>query len=172
MHTSRSSELDAVDWKILAELQADARLSFNELSRRIHLSAPAVAERVRRLEESGVIAGYTARVAPDKAGQPMLAFIQLRCKLHRCLLKTTSAEDFPEITEIHKLSGEHCTMLKVRAASLGHLEGLIEQLGELGEMRTHIVLSTQYEDRPVAAAAPDREVGGSEGWARTGSRLD
>ncbi|GAA2140682.1 AsnC family transcriptional regulator [Glycomyces algeriensis] len=157
-----------MDWKILAELQADARLSFNELSRRVHLSAPAVAERVRRLEESGVIAGYAARVAPAKAGQPMLAFIQLRCKLHRCLLKTTSAEDFPEITEIHKLSGEHCTMLKVRAASLAHLEGLIEQLGELGEMRTHIVLSTQYEDRPVGPVAPDRDVSDSDGWSRTG----
>lgn len=157
-----------MDWKILAELQADARLSYNELSRRIHLSAPAVAERVRRLEESGVIAGYAASVDPAKAGQPMLAFIQLRCKLHRCLLKTTSAEDFPEIAEVHKLSGEHCTMLKVRAASLAHLEGLIEQLGELGEMRTHIVLSTQYDDRLIAPVAADRDVSDSDGWSRTG----
>jgi Lrp/AsnC family leucine-responsive transcriptional regulator len=168
MNTSRSAELDDVDWKILAELQADARLSFNELSRRIHLSAPAVAERVRRLEESGVIAGYAARIAADKAGQPMLAFIQLRCKLHRCLLKTTGADDYPEITEVHKLSGEHCTMLKVRAASLVHLEGLIEQLGEHGEMRTHIVLSTPYEDRPITPVAADREVTDSDGWSRPG----
>ncbi|SDE16414.1 Lrp/AsnC family transcriptional regulator [Glycomyces harbinensis] len=168
MNTSRSPELDDVDWKILAELQADARLSFNELSRRIHLSAPAVAERVRRLEESGVIAGYAARVAPAKAGQPMMAFIQLRCKLSRCLLKTAAADDFPEITEVHKLSGEHCTMLKVRAASLVHLEGLIEQLGEHGEMRTHIVLSTPYEDRPLTPVTADRDVSGADGWTGTG----
>lgn len=168
MNTLRSPELDETDWKILAELQSDARLSFNELSRRIHLSAPAVAERVRRLEESGVIAGYGARVDPAKAGQPLLAFIQLRCSLSRCLLNTTGADDFPEIAEIHKLSGEHCSMLKVRAASLGHLEGLIERLGEHGEMRTHIVLSTQYDDRPLAPTTPDREVSDSAGWPRPG----
>jgi Lrp/AsnC family leucine-responsive transcriptional regulator len=168
MSTLRSPELDDIDWKILAELQSDARLSFNELSRRIHLSAPAVAERVRRLEESGVIAGYAARIDPAKAGQPLLAFIQLRCSLGRCLLKTTGADDFPEITEIHKLSGEHCTMLKVRAASLAHLEGLIERLGENGEMRTHIVLSTQYDDRPLAPAPPDREVSASVRWSTSG----
>lgn len=168
MSTLRSPELDEVDWKILAELQSDARLSFNELSRRIHLSAPAVAERVRRLEESGVIAGYAARVDPAKAGQPLLAFIQLRCSLSRCLLKTTDADDFPEIVEVHKLSGEHCSMLKVRAASLGHFEGLIERLGEHGEMRTHIALSTQYDDRPLAPTPPDREISDSAGWTRPG----
>ncbi|MEU6860767.1 Lrp/AsnC family transcriptional regulator [Glycomyces sp. NPDC046736] len=168
MQTWRSSEPDEIDWKILAELQSDARLSYNELSRRIHLSAPAVAERVRRLEESGVLTGYTARIDAAKAGQPLTAFIQLRCTNGRCLLKNTTADDFPEITEIHKLSGEHCTMLKVRAASLAHFEGLIEQLGDHGEMRTHIVLSTQYEGRPLAPAHTDREVHNSEGWSHQG----
>lgn len=168
MNTLRSPELDETDWKILAELQSDARLSYNELSRRIHLSAPAVAERVRRLEESGVIAGYGARVDPAKAGQPLLAFIQLRCSLSRCLLKTTGADDFPEIAEVHKLSGEHCSMLKVRAASLGHLEGLIERLGEHGEMRTHIVLSTPYEDRSLTPVTADRDVSGADGWTGAG----
>lgn len=165
MTTLRPPELDEVDWSILSELQADARLSYNELSRRVHLSAPAVAERVRRLEESGVIAGYGARVDPALAGQPLLAFIELRCKLGACLLKTTGAEDFPEIAEVHKLSGEHCTMLKVRSASLVHLEGLIERLGEHGEMRTHIVLSTQYEHRPVGPVVPDRAVTDAERWS-------
>lgn len=166
MNTLRPPELDEVDWSILSELQADARLSYSELSRRIHLSAPAVAERVRRLEESGVIAGYAARIDPAQAGQPLLAFLELRCKHGRCLLKTTDADDFPEIVEVHKLSGEHCTMLKVRSASLRHFEGLIERLGEHGEMRTHIVLSTQYEDRPVGPMVPDREVTDSERWSR------
>ncbi|THV24424.1 Lrp/AsnC family transcriptional regulator [Glycomyces paridis] len=166
MQTWRSSALDEIDWRILAELQSDARLSYNELSRRIHLSAPAVAERVRRLEEAGVLTGYTARVDPAKAGQPLTAFIQLRCTNGRCLLKSTTAEDFPEITEVHKLSGEHCTMLKVRAASLAHFEGLIEQLGDHGEMRTHIVLSTQYEGRPLGPVLTEREVNDSEGWSR------
>jgi len=160
----RPMEPDELDWRLLAELQADARLSYNELARRVHLSSPAVAERVRRMEQAGIITGYSARVDPARAGQPLLAFIQLRCSLGTCLLKTTRAQDYPELAEVHKLSGEHCTLLKVRASSLAHLEGLIERLGTHGEMRTHIVLSTQYDGRPVEQPLPDRPVTASAGW--------
>jgi Lrp/AsnC family transcriptional regulator, leucine-responsive regulatory protein len=142
-------ELDDLDWRILDALQADGRLSFKELGRRVNLSAPAVAERVRRLEESGVITGYRAEVDPQRAGYPVAAFVQMRCALSSCLLKTGKAEDFPEVVEIHKLSGDHCSMLRVRAASLEQLEGLFERLGKHGEMRTSVVLSTQYAGRPV-----------------------
>jgi Lrp/AsnC family leucine-responsive transcriptional regulator len=167
MNTSRSPNLDEIDWLILAALQSDGRLSFNELGRRVHLSPPAVAERVRRLEQSGVITGYAATVDPSRAGQPLLAFIQLRCRQDKCLLRTTTSEDYPEVTEIHKLSGEFCTMLKARASSLAHFEGLIERLGTHGEMRTHIVLSTQFEGRPVGAVAahPERPVTPADGWS-------
>jgi Lrp/AsnC family leucine-responsive transcriptional regulator len=165
--TSRSFELDDVDWRLLDALQADARLSYNALSKQVHLSPPAVAERVRRLEAAGVISGYRATVDPDRAGQPLLAFIQLRCSLGRCLLKTTDSETYPEVVEIHKLSGEHCTMLKVRAVSLGHLEGVIERIGEHGQINTYVVLSTAFEGRPVSAVAPDRPVTRSEGWSNT-----
>ncbi|MGI8652377.1 MAG: Lrp/AsnC family transcriptional regulator [Geodermatophilaceae bacterium] len=164
MAALRAMEPDELDWRLLAELQADARLSYNELARRVHLSSPAVAERVRRMEQAGIITGYSARVDPARAGQPLLAFIQLRCSLGTCLLKTTRAQDYPELAEIHKLSGEHCTLLKVRASSLAHLEGLIERLGTHGEMRTHIVLSTQYDGRPVEQPLPDRPVTASAGW--------
>lgn len=164
MSTLPLINLDDVDWALLRELQADARLSFNELARRVHLSAPAVAERVRRLEHAEVITGYTARVDPARTGQPLLAFVELRCSLGKCLLRTTSADDYPEVVEIHKLSGEHCTMLKVRAASLGSLEGLTERLGTHGDIRTHITLSTQYDQRAVEPAAPDRPVTPSDGW--------
>lgn len=166
MKTFQSTELDETDWRILGELQADGRLSYKELGRRVHLSAPAIAERVRRLEAAGVIAGYGAKVDAAKAGQPLLAFLQLRCRPADCLLRTTSAEDYPEVVEVHKLSGEHCTMLKVRASSLGDFEGLIEKLGAHGEMRTHIVLSTQYEGRPVEQRADERQITTAEGWAR------
>ena len=165
--TSQPIELDALDWQILGQLQADARLSYNELARRVHLSAPAIAERVRRLERENVITGYGAHVDPGRAGQSLLAFIELRCALGSCLLRTTSAEEFPEVAEIHKLSGEHCTILKARAASLAHLEGLIERIGTHGDIRTHIVLSTQYENRALAPAVPDRPVTSSPGWAAT-----
>jgi Lrp/AsnC family leucine-responsive transcriptional regulator len=130
--------LDSTDWRILDELQRDGRLSYNQLARRVNLSSPAVAERVRRLEESGVIAGYQAKVDPAKAGMPLTAFIEMRCAPGRCLLKTSTADDLPEVVEIHKLSGNSCTILKVRVASLQDLEGLNERLGEHGEINTHV----------------------------------
>jgi Lrp/AsnC family leucine-responsive transcriptional regulator len=162
-----AKELDGTDWRIIAELQRDGRLSYNQLGRRVNLSSPAVAERVRRLEETGVIAGYQARIDPGRAGLPLTAFVQMRCALGMCLLKTTTAEEFPEVVEVHKLSGTACSMLKVRVASMPHLESLFERLGEHGEMNTHIVLSTQYEGRPVEPPAADaRPVTGSAGWVR------
>jgi DNA-binding Lrp family transcriptional regulator len=95
--TFRSEKpLDDVDWRLLEALQADGRLSFKELGRRINLSAPAVAERVRRLEETGVITGYRAEVDARRAGQPLQAFVEMRCALSRCLLKTSKSEDYPE----------------------------------------------------------------------------
>ncbi len=166
MKTFQAADMDETDWQILRELQTDGRLSYKELGRRIHLSAPAVAERVRRLESAGVISGYGAKVDAAAAGQSLLAFLQLRCRPADCLLRTTTAEDYPEVGEVHKLSGEHCTMLKARASSLAHLEGLIERLGRHGDMRTHIVLSTQYEGRPVERQPDERPVSTAEGWSR------
>jgi len=161
------TELDGTDWAILRELQADARLSFSELGRRVSLSPPAVAERVRRLESVGVITGYQARVDPAMAGQPLAAFIQMRCNEERCLLRTTTSGDYPEVVEIHKLSGEYCVMLRVRATSMEHLEGLIERLGRHGVARSSVVMSTQFDGRPVEPPpseppAPTR----SSGWSR------
>jgi len=157
--------LDQTDWRIIAELQRDGRLSYNQLGRLVSMSSPAVAERVRRLEESGVIAGYQARIDPARAGLPLTAFIQLRCEHGRCLLKTTTADDFPEVVEIHKLSGGYCSMLKVRVATMSHLEGLLERLGEHREMHSHVVLSTQYENRPVQPPTEERTVTPSSGWS-------
>jgi Lrp/AsnC family leucine-responsive transcriptional regulator len=159
--------LDQTDWRIIAELQRDGRLSYSQLARLVNLSPPAAAERVRRLEEAGVIAGYQARIDPARAGLPLTAFVQMRCATGRCLLKTTTADDLPEVVEIHKLSGNSCSMLKVRVASMAHLEGLFERLGEHGEMNSHVVLSTQYEGRPVQPPSPDnRPVTPSAGWSR------
>jgi Lrp/AsnC family leucine-responsive transcriptional regulator len=166
--TFRSEKpLDALDWRLLAELQSDGRLSFKELGRRVNLSAPAVGERVRRLEEAGVIAGYRAEVDARRSGYPLLAFVQMQCSLGNCLLKTSTAADYPEIVEVHKLSGDHCTMIKVRAATLAHLEGLFERLGKHGEMRSSVVLSTQYEGRPVEPPVENfLHASQPEGWSR------
>src|SRR5689334_6436450 len=102
--TSQSERLlDSTDWKILRELQQDSRLSSNELGKRVGLSAPATAERIRKLEAAGVITGYTVQVDPSKLGMPLLALISLRCDHGSCLLRTSTMKDFPEVLEMHKL---------------------------------------------------------------------
>jgi Lrp/AsnC family leucine-responsive transcriptional regulator len=158
--------LDATDWHILHELQADARMSYNQIGHRVGLSSPAVAERVRRLEDAGIITGYHAHIDPPKVGLGLTAFIQMRCALGRCLLKTCQPEDYPEVTEMHKLSGDYCAMLKIRASSMRHLEAIIERLGQHGEMRTSIVLSSPLERRPIAAEQiePDTEADRGHVW--------
>jgi Lrp/AsnC family transcriptional regulator, leucine-responsive regulatory protein len=167
--TSRTErQLDTTDWNILHELQADARLSFNEIGRRVGLSAPAVAERVRRLEDAGIVTGYHAHVDPAKVGLGITAFIQMRCALDKCLLKTSRPDDYPEVLEIHKLSGDYCSMLKVCAASMRHLEAIIERLGQHGEMRSSIVLSSPLEERAITAELIEKETDADRGhvWGK------
>lgn len=150
--------LDSTDWKILRELQRDARLSYNELGRRVGLSAPAAAERVRKLEAAGVITGYGAQVDPAKVGLPLLALIQLRCEPGKCLLKTSSAEEFPEVLEMHKLSGSHCSLLKVAVSSMRHLEAFNERLGAHGPLVSTVVTSSPLTRRVIDWEQPDVEL--------------
>lgn len=91
----------------------------------------------------------------------------MRCRLDRCLLKTSTADDYPEIVEIHKLSGEHCSMLRVRVSSMRHLESFLERIGRHGELRSSVVLSTQFDGRAVEPTADDsHEVAVSSGWTK------
>jgi len=147
------TELDATDWAIIGEIQRDARLSFNQIAKRVNLSAPSVAARIRRLEETGVIQGYHAQISPAAAGWPVAAFVQLHCHPGRCLLKTSAAENFPEIVEIHRLSGSSCTMVKVRTASMAHLSSLLERIGEHADANSHIVLETPLEHQALEIPA-------------------
>ncbi len=158
--------LDGTDWKILRELQKDARLSYNELGRRVGLSAPAAAERVRKLEDAGIITGYAAQVDPAKVGLPLMALIQMRCDPGKCLLKTTRAEEFPEVLEIHKLSGSHCTLLKVAVSSMQHLEALNERLGVHGPLTSTIVTSSALTRRIIDWEQPDVDINppAAPGW--------
>ncbi|MFY1703892.1 MULTISPECIES: Lrp/AsnC family transcriptional regulator [Micromonospora] len=141
--------MDDMDWALLRELQADARLSFSELSRRVHLSPPAVAERVRRLEESGVITGYHARVDLTRAGRRVVALIRMSCYGPRCILHDPTVPDWPEILEIHRITGDACSVLKVAAASIGAFEQVIDRLAPYGQPSSTMVLSTPLDRQPL-----------------------
>ncbi|MEV2272348.1 Lrp/AsnC family transcriptional regulator [Nonomuraea africana] len=144
--------MDETDWELLRELQANARLSFNELSRRVHLSPPAVAERVRRLEESGVITGYHAHVDPAMAGWSVSAFIRMSCYGPRCVLRDPEVADWPEVREIHRVTGDACSILRVAAASMTAFEDLIDRLAAYGQPSSTMVLSSPLTGHPLTAA--------------------
>lgn len=155
MTLQSESPLDATDWKILRELQQDARLSYNELGRRVALSAPAAAERVRKLEDRGIITRYAALVDPEKVGLPIVAFIQMRCEPGKCLRKDSSAREFPEVQEMHILSSQHCSILKVAVSSMRHLTALGERLERFGSFSINIVTATALTNRPIDWESPD-----------------
>jgi Lrp/AsnC family leucine-responsive transcriptional regulator len=134
--------MDSVDWRILAELQQDARLSQNELSRRINLSPPAVGERLRRLVDAGALLGYTARLDPVALGRAVQAFVQLDCYGAKCVLKDPSVHDWPEVLELHRVTGDACTLLRVAVASMADFEELIDRLARYGKPTSSLVLSS------------------------------
>jgi Lrp/AsnC family transcriptional regulator, leucine-responsive regulatory protein len=145
--------LDPISWKILAELQADARLSFAEIGRRVGLSTPAAAERVRRLEDSGVIEGYEARLNPARIGLAVAAFIRVRLTGSETLAKklTAAAGLMPEVLECHRCTGDESFILKVRVQSVDHLQKLIDKLTPFGMTSTSLILSSPVEKtRPSA----------------------
>jgi Lrp/AsnC family leucine-responsive transcriptional regulator len=133
--------LDSTDWAILSELQEDARISLTELGRRVSLSASATTERVRRLESIGVITGYRAEVDLTKVGYPVLAVVRLKYPgnkhepLHRLLAERR------EILECLRTTGDDCYTLKVAAASMPHLEELVNELTDFGSTTTNLVYS-------------------------------
>lgn len=135
--------LDEVGWRILRELQENARLSFTELGRRLKLSTPAVAERVRRMEEAGIITGYRAEVDTAKLGLPITAFVRLNVISRAVNVKVIAlAEDSPEVLECHRLTGSDCFIMKVVVPSVAHLETFLDSLAAHGTPTTTIVLSS------------------------------
>ena len=141
--------MDRVDQRILEELQADARLSFNELSRRVRLSAPAVAERVRRLEAMGVITGYHARVDPGRVGRPVKAVVVMDCYGPSCVLRDPEVATWPEIREFYRVTGQGCSVLVVAVPSIQHFEELIDRLARYGRPSSSMVLSDMLPWSPV-----------------------
>ena len=147
--------MDSVDWSILDELQRDARLSLNEVSRRVNLSAPAVAERVRRLVDRGVLTGYAARVDPKALGRAVQAFVQLDCYGPKCVLKDDSVRDWPEVLELHRVTGGACSVLRVAVADMAGFEGLIDRLARYGKPTSSLLLASPVPWKPVARLADD-----------------
>lgn len=140
--------MDKLSWNILEALQENARLSYSEIGRKVGLSAPAVAERIQKMEESGIIKGYKTVIDLDKIGLPLRAIIGFR------ISQTSNMNHFlkllptmPEIYECTRITGKECLSIKVAVRNSNELEQLIDRLVEYGETTTSIVLSTPVEGK-------------------------
>jgi Lrp/AsnC family leucine-responsive transcriptional regulator len=143
--------MEDLDRRIVRELCADGRLSYTDLAERVGLSVSAAHQRVRRLEQRGVIRGYCVRVDADTLGLPLTAFISIKP------IDPSAPDDAPErlahltaIEACHSVAGDESYILKVRVAGPGALEALLQAIRAAANVstRTTVVLSTPYEDRP------------------------
>ena len=144
-----AESLDATDWRILDVLQRDGRASYAEIARAVAMSASAVTERVRRLEEAGVIGGYSAVVDLERVGLPILAFVRLRYPTGNYKPFHDLVDATPEILEAHHVTGEDCFVLKVAARSMRDLERTAGRIAGLGSVTTSVVYSSPLTRRPV-----------------------
>src|SRR6185312_3528733 len=140
---------DGVDRRILTELSADGRMSLAELGRRVSLSPPAVAERVQRLERSGVITGYHAEIDPRAVGFPLTAIVRVKPSPGRLPKIAELARELPEVAECHRITGEDCFFMTVHLRSIDELGPLLDRFLDFGQTTTSIVNGT-----PVARRGP------------------
>ena len=142
--------MDRTDTALLAELQADARLSLAELGRRVGLSSPAVADRLRRLESDGVIAAYRTEVTPVALGLTLTSIIRVRPSPRQLAQVAELARAAPEVVECHRITGEDCYFVKAHVRDVQHLEELIDRFTPYGQTTTSIVQSSPVPARAVA----------------------
>jgi Lrp/AsnC family transcriptional regulator, leucine-responsive regulatory protein len=137
--------LDRIGRKILAVLQANARTPIRRIGEMVGLSAPAVAERVKKLEETGIIKGYHARIDPAALGRSVSAFVHLTTDARNYPAVTALAADTPQITACHHISGEASFILHIGVDHVSDLEAVVGRLSPFGQTRTAIVLSTPVD---------------------------
>ncbi|WP_412565075.1 Lrp/AsnC family transcriptional regulator [Thalassobius sp. MITS945101] len=141
------SDFDGIDLTILQELSADARISFAELARRIGLSAPSTAERVKRLEDLGVITGYCATIAPAALGYGLEILIRARPLPGEMQNMVQALRDTPQITQCDRISGEDCFIARAHVRDVAEMETVIDRLIPFGATNSSVVQSQPVPPR-------------------------
>ena len=142
--------LDSISRRILHELTQDGRISYRELGERVGLSAPAVTERVRRLERDGVITGYTATSDPAAGGAPILIIMRVSHAAGRPPVASGErAAELPEVIECNRVTGSESHVIRAWCRDLAHLNDLIEIFTEYGETITNVVTDTPVKRRSI-----------------------
>jgi Lrp/AsnC family leucine-responsive transcriptional regulator len=152
------AELDRIAWKIVEELQQNARISWAELGRRVGLTTPAVAERVHRLEKLGVIRGFHADINLERVGMPILIFVRLSMSGPESLVRAfqQQAKNWEEVLECHRVTGSDSFIVKARVVSVEHLEIFLDDLGHYGTTSTATVLSSPVLQRIITEKIVER----------------
>jgi Lrp/AsnC family leucine-responsive transcriptional regulator len=138
---------DSTDLRLLEELQADARLSNAELGRRVGLSAPAVADRLARLEEAGAIAGYRTEIDPGVLGYALSVVLRIRPAPRELKKVAELAQRTPEVVECHRITGDDCYLMRAWVRDVEHLEEVIDLFAPYGQTTTSIVQSSPVPPR-------------------------
>ncbi|TVZ25647.1 Lrp/AsnC family leucine-responsive transcriptional regulator [Gillisia sp. Hel_I_86] len=141
--------IDALNWQILESLQKNARLSFAEIGRKVGLTSPAVTERVKKMEDSGIICGYKAQVSYHKTGHQLKAVITLRAFMGRLKPFLEKVKEFKEVINCYRITGNENIIMEVVLYDQSHLEEFIDKLITYGETKTHIILSNVVEQGPI-----------------------
>ncbi len=152
--------LDDIGWNILSELQDNARLPFSELGRRVGLSTPAVVERIRQMEDAGVIRGYHAEVDPAKLGFGVLAFVRVKVSGDKLQTFTKVVRSCPEALECHRVTGSESFIVKVAVSDINHLESVIDALMPYEATTTSMILSSPLPWSAVKRRVPLPEKNG------------
>lgn len=159
--------LDPIGWRILAELQEDARIQYAELGRRVGLSNPAVIERVRRMEEAGII---TAEVDYRKVGLRVPAYIRVRVAGDYIPRFVSAVRNVPEVFECHRISGEDTFLVKVYAANSEDLERIVDNLNPYVATNTMLVFSSPVTRRTVISPEETGATPATQKKKRTSNR--
>ena len=146
-------EIDETDRNLLQVVQEDARLSFREVARRVGMSTPAVAERIRKLEGAGVISGYTARVERLALGEEVGAFLRLTVSDLDYRLVTGLCATLDAVIECHHVTGDDSFFIRVSVHSIAELEDVISRFRKIGDVRSSLVLSSPVDGKPVRPAS-------------------
>ena len=144
-----SSALDGVNRHLLEELSLDARLSTADLARRVGMSAPAVRERLTRLEETGVIRGYRLDVDPAALGLPVAAWVRIRPGPGQLSRIAELASSTPQVSQCYRISGEDCFLLQVHVPTIEALESVLDAFLLHGQTTSSFIVSTPVPPRPV-----------------------
>jgi Lrp/AsnC family transcriptional regulator, leucine-responsive regulatory protein len=139
--------LDGVDRHLLAVLSENARISVADLARQVSMSAPAVRERILRLEQAGVIRGYRADIDPAGLGLPVAAWVRVRPGPGQLFRIAELAQQTPQVSECHRVTGDDCFLLKVHAAGIAELEPVLDRFLLLGQTTTAVVVATVVAPR-------------------------